>query len=178
MKSLLSTLALAVALALAACNGMAPEVFNQPTTLPGEVVLEMENGQTATLRITSQNPALTGFIKAMVGRGYYNDQYFYDQTPGSFVLVGKARLSGRPTVAGPYIKIDAKNQPDSAGTGEVGMVVHVDGTVGPELILRYGFMLRDRDLQPQNIAVGRITSGKSALGALHKGDKLTRAFFR
>ena len=177
MHKLSHRVLLAVVLMLAACSGMKMSDFTpaNPFAESGSgptITMKLENGQTVTLILTTRVDELAQFTRVMIERGYYDDQYIYRDVPGDFVLTGKARLSGRPTLAGPYIK-DADKM-DAVTTGQVGLLIHQDGTVGPEFILRYGRMIRDRETQPANVAVGYIKSGKDVLEAAQKGDKVFR----
>lgn len=185
-KSTLALTLLAAATLLAGCQSMGnkfssvnwskyspPNPFESKPAGP-EVTLTLENGAQVKFVITSKNAQLAEFTRILIERGYYNDQYIYRDVPGAFVLTGKARLSNRPTMAGPYVPKDEIEKLGDVGTGEVGLLVHVDGTVGPEFILRYGMMLRDQETQPQNVLIGKLTEGQDALEAAQKGDKVAR----
>lgn len=176
----LKYLFLAAPLLLVACSGSRMPSFNVPNPFEAiapsgpEVTMQLENGAQVKFVVTTTNTQLAQFVRVMTERGYYDDQYIYRDVPGAFVLTGKARLSNRPTVAGPYVPKETLDKLGDVGTGEVGLVTHVDGTVGPEFILRYGMMIRDQETQPANVKIGVITAGKEALEAAEKGDKVTK----
>lgn len=163
---ILNKLILIVALALAACAHTL--LTNAPSAQ-----LTFQNGQQATVRLDAGDPALQKAFLQWAGQGVYAQAPVYRQLPGIFVLAGKPRLAGHAFVSGQSPTPLLKNaKPEEASTGQIGLVTHADGTVGPEIILIYGHALRTCCQAPANILIGTITSGESSLHTVLRGDNL------
>lgn len=163
------SLLLAGILTLSACAGM-------PLQRPPEAHLSFQSGQQVTVDVTAQDPALKAAFLKWARRGVYSQTPVYRQLPGIFVLTGKPRLAGNGYLPGqaPTMNLeDPKTKPAEAKNGDIGLVIHADGTVGPEIILVYGYGIVACCEAPANIRIGKITSGKSALGSVQRGDNLT-----
>lgn len=159
----------------------------QPTVSPppiGKLVVEFQGGQTATINLDKKGAdyRLNSAVATWAKQGYYNGQFVYRQVPGYFLLAGKARLNGHVPEQGiSYVGLQADGtmaELPEAHMGQVGAVVHANGTVGPELMLQYGWSLADEGTEPQNIRIGTLEEGKGNLKSVQRGDKIWRITFQ
>ncbi len=162
------------ALALSACTPAIPRSTYTPPSYKAEATFQFGQGVTIKLDESTGNTGLQKAFRGWVEQGVYTNTPVYRQLPGVFVLTGKPRLAGQGYVMGGE---PSKTKPDQtkfpeAGAGQIGLVTHADGTVGPELILIYGHSLTTCCDAPQNIRIGKITSGKSSLKSVQRGDNL------
>ena len=171
-------LAIIVPLTLAGCffsarndepinNFNTPDIVEQPGPM---LVFTFQNGQQAQVLLGKKHEHLKEHLLAWIQQGVYRNSPVYRQVPGDFLLTGKPRMAGWGFVKGMYLENLAK-QP-SARYGQVGLIVHADGTVGPELIIKYGFSAQNCCLDPANVQIGKIITGKAALGKVKLGDNL------
>lgn len=162
-------LALALLITLAGCASA-----NQKSAPVGpNLVMQFQNGQSITVELFNRNQAVQNTFLAWVGQGVYTNTPVYRQLPGIFILTGKPRLAGRGFMPGPAM-VQLEKQP-SAKTGQMGLVVHADGTVGPEIYLQYGYTLRECCTAPATIPIGKINNmatGKKTLASIERGDNL------
>lgn len=140
----------------------------QISTTGPEVEITFQNGQHASIMLGKNQPALKKQFLGWVQQGVYRNAPVYRQVPGDFLLTGKPRLAGWGFIKGLYVENVAKQH--SAHYGQVGLVVHADGTVGPELIIKYGFSVQSCCLDPANVEIGKITSGSASLAKVPLGD--------
>jgi hypothetical protein len=162
---------LAAALLLTACAEN-PLVIAPTKAVPGPTVtITFQNGQTADVLLSGRNPALEYQFLQWAKQGVYNQAPVYRQLPGIFLLAGKPRLSGFAFIDGRY----TENLGQQKGTRhmQAGLVTHADGTVGPELILQYGWGVRSCCEAPANVTIGRIMEGRRSLPAVQRGDYIT-----
>jgi hypothetical protein len=170
MLTPIKILALATALLISACSSMSGETPTRsaPPPSPTMAQLTFQNGQTATLKLDG-DPALRAAFLKFAAAGAYTETPVYRQLPGIFILTGKPRLAGQGFVTGqpmPQGKSEAR-------FGQVGLVTHADGTVGPELVLIYGPSVTTCCEAPANLRLGTITEGKWSLRHVQRGDNLT-----
>ncbi|PZP38477.1 MAG: hypothetical protein DI585_07280 [Pseudomonas fluorescens] len=130
--------------------------------------LTFQNGQTAIVKLNDTNPEIRNAFLNWVDQGVYAQTPVYRQFPGVFLLAGKPRLKGEGYISGPGTPL----KPKHPHYGQIGLVIHADGTVGPELLMVYGVGLTSCCEAPQSIVIGRITSGKGDLGTVQRGDNL------
>lgn len=165
---------LAGATLLAGCYSAIPR--HKPKAAPPPVTAQasFQFGQTANVLLdASGNTGLQQAFQQWVRQGVYTQTPVYRQLPGVFVLTGKPRLAGQGFVMGTQATLEPKQKKfPEAKAGEAGLIIHADGTVGPELILIYGHSVTSCCEAPQNIRIGKITSGKSALKSVQRGDNL------
>lgn len=173
LKSLMMcALVWGMAVGLGACATKAPKpVF-------GKLEVEFQGGQTALINLDEKTAdyALNGAIAQLAAQGYYNGNIVYRQVPGYFVLLGKARLSGQPTLPGVYgVGLGANGkvrQLPEAGEWQVGAVVHANGEVGPELLLQYGWSVVDAATELKNVRIGTLQAVEGKLLNVRRGDKV------
>ena len=164
-------LTLGAMLALAACASQ-PDPNHIPRPAPPKVAtLTFQNGQTATIKLNGKHPALENAFRQWVAQGTYTEIPVYRQLPGIFILTGKPRLAGQGFITGEIPASESSLK--SVGYGQIGLVTHMDGTVGPEIILMYGQGVVNCCDEPANISIGRITDGKWSLRNVQRGDNLT-----
>lgn len=159
---------LCTALTLAACSSL-PLTEKKVTAN-----LEFQFGQHAEIQLDNDlDPALKDAFLKWVNDGVYTQTPVYRQLPGIFILTGKPRLAGQGFVAGQVPLPEAWREGNGdVGTGDVGLVTHADGTVGPELILKYGPGLITCCEAPQNLRIGTISKGSFKLRSVQRGDNL------
>lgn len=179
MPKLPQALFLSFALLLAACGSSLTDApaalrapFSKDTPLPRpQMQVAFQQGQTVTIKLAGKNGPLENQFVEWVREGVYSNAFVYRQLPGVFILAGKPRLQGLPFVDGREVE-NLKKQPQTH-YGSVGLIVHADGTVGPEMILYYGWSVRECCQTPANVRIGTITSGQSLLAKVQRGDVLT-----
>lgn len=160
---------LSLALVLAACSSSL--TAQQPPLPRPQMQASFQQGQTITIKLAGKNGPLENQFAEWVREGVYTNAYVYRQLPGVFILAGKPRLQGMPFVDGGSVQ-DPKKQ-SSTHYGNIGLVTHADGSIGPEIILYYGWSVRECCQTPANVTIGTITSGQSSLGKVQRGDLLT-----
>ncbi|TKW60464.1 MAG: hypothetical protein DI628_06055 [Blastochloris viridis] len=172
---------MAVALVLAACsgNGYTYKAHAKPALPKPFVEMVFQEGQKVRVQMLGQDAELENAFMSWVEQGVYTNAPVYRQLPGVFVLAGKPRLKGEGFVMGtaPAPQVDAKGQPmapkvHEAGVGHLGLVVHADGTVGPEMILIYGKSVGACCEAPKNVRIGAIREGRLILESVKRGDNL------
>jgi len=164
-----------VALLLGSCAARQPMV-----DLP-VVELDFEGGQRVQVRLLGMDAGLENAFMGWVEEGVYTEAPVYRQLPGVFILAGKPRLKGEGFVPGTILtpevnrkgEIVVRERPE-ARAGYVGLVVHADGTIGPELIAIYGRDPRGCCEAPANVRIGVITGGRHALREVMRGDDLVK----
>ncbi len=156
-------------LALIALSGCASLPFSG-SSAGQKYTLEFQGGQTAEINITSNHPGIQTAIKAWIEQGLYNQAPVYRQVPQQFLLVGKPRLTGQPYFSGPALTSETKI--GTQNIGNVGLVVHADGTLGPELMLHYGIRALSCCQNLQAVTIGTITRGSRNLATVKRGDTL------
>lgn len=183
--SILPLLTLLVGLGLSACTSqpgpravvvtppvaqvMPPLLAKRETRAPlrQQATVMFERGQSVTFTYDENTP-LTPYVRQWVLSGVYNGASVYKQVPGVLVMVGKGRLDGRAFVPGPG---KPEPRPVSAdSTHAVGLVVHADGSVGPELSIRYGRGVWGCCDAPQTVFIGYVQS-ESHLADVQRGDR-------
>ncbi len=172
---------LAVTLVLAACSGSGYtyKAHAKPALPKPFVEMVFQEGQKVRVQMLGQDAELENAFMSWVEQGIYTHAPVYRQLPGVFVLAGKPRLKGEGFVMGtaPAPQVDAKGQPVApkmydSSVGHVGLVVHADGTVGPEMILVYGKAVGACCEAPKNVRIGAIRSGRLILESVKRGDNL------
>ncbi len=168
--------------ALAACGSGAGYTYkpHAAPALPKPFVeMVFQEGQKVRVQLLGQDAALENAFMSWVEQGVYTNAPVYRQLPGVFVLAGKPRLKGEGFVIGtaPAPQFDEKGQSvapkvEEATTGYMGLVVHADGTVGPEMILVYGKAVGACCEAPKNIRIGAIRMGRLILNDVKRGDNL------
>jgi hypothetical protein len=133
--------------------------------------LTFQGGQSAEVSVIPNSPfkdALMGWADA----GVYNGTPVYRNMPGVFLLTGKPRLAGNNFVQGVPMPTPAHDVSNLPGRAEAGLVVHADGTVGPELIVRYGTCILSACERPQAVRFGYVTRTTGNLKDILRGDRL------
>lgn len=148
---------------------------SQPAHKRPVATFTFQNGESVTVKLMGKDPALEAAFMGWAAQGAYTQTLVYRQLPGIFVLTGKPRLAGNGFMAGQSPtpnpeKPDKKPAPTKIG--QIGLVMHPDGTVGPEIILMYGYKVVTCCEEPANIAIGTITGGRKSLGTVQRGDNL------
>ena len=165
---MLKFLAVTAALILASCTASAP---SGPPTLAQAT---FQNGQVVQIKLDPNlDPALKTAFENWVAQGVYTNSPVYRKLPGIFLLTGKPRLAGYGFQSGVIPTPNPKGKtPPSTTSSNIGLVVHADGTVGPELILQYGIGVVSCCEAPQNIRIGILTKGALKLHQVERGDNL------
>lgn len=166
----LNTLILATTLILSACATHKPA----PVPLgPTIAQLTFQNGQTATIKLDGKHPELETAFQQWAANGTYTQTPVYRQLPGIFILTGKPRLASQSFQPGAIpTPLPDNKKPAATGVRGVGLVVHQDGSVGPELILHYGPAILNCCDFPANIRIGTIQTSTSNLATIQRGDNL------
>lgn len=161
--------------ALFACAAALPpqKALQNQSPPPPAAALYFQFNQQVKLQLLDEDPALLGAFTKWVNSGVYSQTPVYRQLPGIFIIAGKPRLKGEPFVRGTLATPLPKNKkPKEASKGYAGLVIHADGTVGPELVLTYGRCFRAYCEGPANIRIAKITDNSGALGTVQRGDNL------
>ncbi|RYD48359.1 MAG: hypothetical protein EOP85_03700 [Verrucomicrobiaceae bacterium] len=171
-------LALLAALLLTGCSTAQPvrSTRSQPVQPSYVADATFQFGQNLTIKLdpATGNSGLQQAFAGWVEQGVYTNTPVYRQLPGVFVLTGKPRLAGGTFIEGSSptrTKPDQREFPE-ASVGQVGLVTHADGTVGPELIFIYGYSVTACCEAPQNVRIGKIVKGRSSLKSVQRGDNL------
>jgi hypothetical protein len=171
IKTRLATLIFATA--LTACAHVSTGTKQPAKAPPPLAELSFQFNQQVTLELLNEDPALTEAFLKWAKDGVYANTPVYRQLPGIFVLTGKPRLKGTAFIAGTNPTPDPKGKPARDATmGYAGLVIHADGTVGPEIVLTYGRCFRAYCEGPANIRFAKIGDGQGSLGAVQRGDNL------
>lgn len=179
MKFAPHKLLLLAALVLAACSSQQqlPRSTPKPPPQPAykaDAIFQFGQGVTIKLDPSTGNSGLQESFKEWVQQGVYTNTPVYRQLPGVFILAGKPRLGGQGFVEGGEPSRTKPNQREfkEASFNHVGLVVHADGTVGPELVFIYGVSVTNCCEAPQNVRIGKIVKGRSSLKSVQRGDNL------
>lgn len=171
---------LSLAVLLAACGGgYTYKAYPKPPLPKPEAEMVFQEGQKVRVKMLGQNAELENAFMSWVVQGVYTQAPVYRQLPGVFVLAGKPRLKGEGFVMGTGLTPVMNKQgqmvtPEvkDARMGQIGLVVHADGTVGPEVILVYGACLRTCGEAPANLRIGTIEQGMLGLRDVLRGDNV------